>query len=222
MKVIAYLRTSTAKRNQTGTDQNGFSFDAQLASIRSYLNTIPNGEIVAIYTEQLSGANNDRPELLRAFSHAKQIGGGCCVCTSKIDRLSRDAAFVIQLSNSGVPFKIAEMPNADHLQLSLMAVIAEQERLAIRSRVKSAMAAAKARGRKFGTKDPVSSVQKMNAGARRAAQEFKNRMKPIIEEIINVGGVKTLAGIANVLNVRGIRSRTGRTFYPTTVKILLG
>lgn len=221
MKVIAYLRTSTAKRNQMGSEQNGYSFDAQLASIKNYLNTVPNGELVATYAEQLSGANNQRPELQKAFSHAKQIGGDCCVVTSKIDRLSRDAAFVIQLSNSGVPFKIAEMPHADHLQLSLMAVIAEQERLAIKSRVKAAMAAAKLRGRKFGTKNPVLSVQKMNAGARKAALAFKNNMRPIIEEIINVGGVKTLAGIANVLNVRGIKSRTGKRFYPTTVKMLL-
>lgn len=221
MKFIGYVRCSTAKKIQSGPEQTGFSFDSQIASIKRYVGTIPHGELIAVYTEQESGANDDRPELKRAFEHAKRMGSDCCVCTSKIDRLSRSASYLIQLSNSGVPFKIAEMPHADHLQLSLMAVIAEQERLAIKSRVKSGMAAAKLRGRKFGTKNPALSVRLMNAGARAAAASFKANMRPIIEEIMNVGGVKTLAGIANVLNVRGIKSRTNRKFYPMTVKLLL-
>lgn len=220
MKIVAYLRTSTGKKTQSGEEQNGYSFDAQLASIRSYIRTVPNAELIATYTEQISGANNQRPELHKAFEHAKRVGGDCCVCTSKIDRLSRDAAFVIQLSNSGVPFKIAEMPNADHLQLSLMAVIAEQERRAIRARVKSAMAAAKLRGRRFGTKNPKLSVQLMNRGATQARLDFKSVMKPIIDEIVEVGGVKSLSGIARVLNVRGVKTRTGKAFCAQTVKRL--
>jgi DNA invertase Pin-like site-specific DNA recombinase len=128
---------------------------------------------------------------------------------------------VIQLSNSGVPFRIAELPNADHLQLSLMAVLAEAERRAIKHRVKSAMAVAKAKGVKFGTKNPEVCVKAMNAGAKQAACDFKQKIRPIIDEVINVGGVKTLQGIANALNARGIKSRTNRKFYPTTIRNLM-
>jgi DNA invertase Pin-like site-specific DNA recombinase len=219
-KIIAYLRTSTAKKIQTGLDQNGFSFESQLNSIKGYAGSI-GAEIVDVYSEQVSGANNDRPQLNAAFAKAKQIGCDCCVVVAKVDRLSRDSAFVIQLSNSGVPFRIAELPNADHLQLSLMAVLAEAERRAIKQRVKSAMAAAKAKGVKFGTKNPELCVKAMNAGARKAALDFKQKIKPIIDDIINVGGVKTLQGIANALNARGIKSRTNSKFYPTTVKNLM-
>jgi len=223
-KIVAYLRTSTAKKIQTGVDQNGFSFESQLNSIKGFANSIQ-AEICEVFSEQMSGANNDRPALHAAFARAKQIGtetgSDCAVVVAKVDRLSRDSSFVIQLSNSGVPFRIAEMPNADHLQLSLMAVLAEAERRAIKQRVKSCMAVARARGVKFGTKTPDVCVKAMNAGARQAALDFKQKIRPIIEEIINVGGVKTLQGIANALNARGIKSRTNCKFYPTTIKNLM-
>jgi hypothetical protein len=219
-KIVAYLRTSTSKKIQTGADQNGFSFESQLNSIKGFANSV-GAEICEVFSEQMSGANNERPALHAAFAKAKQIGSDCCVVVAKVDRLSRDSAFVIQLSNSGVPFRIAELPNADHLQLSLMAVLAEAERRAIRQRVKSAMAVAKAKGVKFGTKTPDVCVKAMNAGARQAALGFKQKIRPIIDEIINVGGVKTLQGIANALNARGIKSRTNCKFYPTTIKNLM-
>ena len=61
----------------------------------------------------------------------------------------------------------------------------------------------------------------MNIGARKAASTFRNDIKPVLSDIMNVGGVKTLTGIANALNARGIKSRTGKKFYPTTVKNIL-
>ena len=218
--LIAYLRTSTDKKTQSGPDQCGYSFDAQLTSIRNYAATVK-ADLVAIYSEQMSGGNNCRPQLQQAFAHAKKLGSEVAVCCSKIDRLSRDAGFIIQLSKSGVPFTIAEMPNADYFQLSLLAVFAENTRTQIRTNVKSAMAAAKLRGQTFGTKNPVLSVQLMNIGARKAASTFRNDIKPVLSDIMNVGGVKTLTGIANALNARGIKSRTGKKFYPTTVKNIL-
>lgn len=217
-KFLAYLRTSTDKKSQSGPDQQGYSFDAQMHAIAKYVEAV-GGEIVGTYSEQMSGANNERPEMLKCFAHAKAVGAS--VCISKLDRISRDAAFIIALSKNshGVEFKIAENPSADFLQIALLAVIADNERQAIASRVRQSMAAAKRAGVKFGNPNP--DIAAMNRGASNAAKAFKCQIQPIINEIKSIAGVNSLSGIARVLNVRGIKTRTGKMWFPQSVKMVM-
>jgi DNA invertase Pin-like site-specific DNA recombinase len=140
---------------------------------------------------------------------------------ARLDRLSRDAAFLITLKKSEVAFTCVDMPECDHFTVSLFAILAERERILIGLRTKLALQAAKKRGIVLGAVDPARQVKLMNEGSRRAKVEFRGKMLPIIREIQSAG-VSTLQGITDCLNRRGIKTRTGKNFLPGTVSSLLG
>ena len=73
---------------------------------------------------------------------------------AKLDRLSRNLAFIATLMESGVEFVAADMPFANKLTIHILAAVAEHERGAISERTKAALAAAKARGTRLGNPNP--------------------------------------------------------------------
>jgi DNA invertase Pin-like site-specific DNA recombinase len=73
---------------------------------------------------------------------------------ARLDRLARSTAMIAGLMKSGVDFVAADMPLANRFTIHILAAVAEYEERLISERTKAAMAAAKARGRKFGNPDP--------------------------------------------------------------------
>src|SRR4029078_4369320 len=65
---------------------------------------------------------------------------------AKLDRLSRDAHFLLGLQKAAMRFVAADMPEATEMVVGIMAVVAQAERKMISQRTKAALAAAKARG----------------------------------------------------------------------------
>ena len=112
------------------------------------------------------------------------------------------------------------MPECDRFTVSLFAILAQRERELIAERTRLALQAAKKRGVYLGAVDPVRQVRLMNEGSRRAKVEFRQKIVPTIEEI-KATGVATLQGIADCLNRRGIKTRTGKSFLPGTVSSIL-
>ena len=105
-------------------------------------------ELVGEFTEVESGKRSDRPELARAIDACRKHKARLVI--AKLDRLSRNLAFVATLMDSGVEFVAVDNPHANKLTIHILAAVAEHEREAISERTKVALAAAKARGKRLG------------------------------------------------------------------------
>lgn len=137
---VCYYRVSTAQQGRSG-----LGLDAQEACVNAFIAARSNARLVAPpFTEIESGKKNGRPQLLKALLRAKVTGSTLLV--AKIDRLSRNAAFLMTLRDSGVSFVACDQPEANSLTIGILALVAQNEREAISSRTKAALAMAKARG----------------------------------------------------------------------------
>ena len=99
-----------------------------------------------------SDALDRRPQLAAALAAARLAK--CPVVVAKLDRLSRDVAFIAGLMAQRVPFIVAELGiDADPFMLHLYAALAEKERRLIGERTRAALAGRKAQGAK--TRQPI-------------------------------------------------------------------
>ncbi len=219
MKVVAYYRVSTAAQGRSG-----LGLEAQQAAVAQFCGG-RGCDILGEFTEVESGKVNSRPELTKALHLAKVTGATLVV--AKLDRLSRNVAFLAALQESGAPFVAADMPEANELTIHIMAAVAQAERKAISRRTKEALAAAKARGVKLGNpngaaalvsadKGNVASLVAIKAGADRFAAD----LEPIVADIMGKG-TTSLRTIAAELNRRGIVTRRGGAWHAATVRDLL-
>src|SRR5579862_1505427 len=142
---IAYLRVSTARQGRSG-----LGIDGQREAVNRFVRERGGRIIAPEFVEVESGKRNDRPKLAEAIKRCRLTGATLVV--AKLDRLSRNAAFLMTLRDSGVNFVAADLPEANTMTVGVMAVVAQHEREAISSRTKAALAAAKARGQKLGGK----------------------------------------------------------------------
>jgi DNA invertase Pin-like site-specific DNA recombinase len=141
-KFVAYYRVSTDKQGQSG-----LGLDAQRQAVMNYLNGGP-WKLIAEHTEVETGKRADRPELQKALAACRKHKGKLII--AKLDRLSRNLAFIATLMDSNVEFIAADSPHANRLTVHILAAVAEHERGAISERTKAALAAAKRRGVKLG------------------------------------------------------------------------
>src|SRR5665213_3319232 len=139
---VTYLRVSTARQGRSG-----LGLDAQRAAVADFL-TARGGLEVASYREVESGKVNDRPQLEAALKRCRQTRATLLV--AKLDRLSRNAAFLLALRDAGVRFICADLPDANELTIGVLAAVAQHEREAISARTKAALQAAKRRGVRLG------------------------------------------------------------------------
>ena len=217
-KFVAYYRVSTARQGRSG-----LGLEAQRQSGVDYLNG-GRWQLVAEHTEVESGKVNDRPELIRALA-ACRIHRATLV-VAKLDRLSRDAAFLLNLKSSGVRFVIAEMPEANELTVDLLAVLAQHERRVISERTKAALAAAKRRGVVLGNPAHLDRRARRKGTAAsaavrsEAAQQRAADLGPIVAELRR-GGASSLRDLARELNARGIPTSRGAVWSAAQVQRLL-
>jgi DNA invertase Pin-like site-specific DNA recombinase len=206
-RFISYLRVSTAKQGASG-----LGIEAQRAAVESYLNG-GRWTLTAEIVEIESGKKSDRPALSKALAMCRLHNAVLIV--AKLDRLSRNVAFLSALMESGVEFVACDFPNANKLTLHIMASVAENEAAMISKRTKDALTAAKARGVVLGgdrggviarqaVKGAKISAEKRTATAKRRAAD----LAPVILAI-QADGAASLRQIAAVLNDRGILTSRG-------------
>ena len=129
--LIAYHRVSTAAQGRSG-----LGLDAQRAAVQAFAKA-EGFDIVETFTEIETGKGSDalerRPELKAALKAAKRLK--CQVAVAKLDRLSRDVAFIAGLMAQRVPFIVTALGrNVDPFTLHIYAALAEQERRMISQR----------------------------------------------------------------------------------------
>src|SRR6185436_12359624 len=199
-RFVAYYRVSTDWQGQSG-----LGLDAQRKAIADYLNGGA-WELVGEFTEVESGKKSERPELARAMDACRKHKARLVI--AKLDRLSRNLAFIATLMESGVEFIAADMPFANKLTIHILAAVAEHEREAISERTKGALAAAKARGKKLGGPKLDEARILGRAALRTNADRFAANTLPIVRQIQS-SGVTTLRGIASALAARGVPTARG-------------
>ena len=219
MRTINYYRVSTAKQGKSG-----LGLDAQRAAIEAFCASRGCEPLDPEYVEVESGKRDDRPELAKALHHAKVTGATLVI--AKLDRLSRNVAFLAKLQDAGVKFVAADMPDATEMTVQIMAVMAQAERKAISKRTKEALAAAKARGTKLGNPmgakafGPYRGNAPAIAAIKAKAKAFATDVMPVIEAI-RAEGHRSLRAIAAELNQRGIMTARGGKWGPCGVRDLI-
>lgn len=211
-KFVAYYRVSTTKQGI-----NGLGMEAQKAAIENYLNG-GNWKLIAEFAEVESGKVKDRRELKRALEMCRKEKATLLI--AKLDRLARNAAFLLNLQDSGVKFIAADMPFADNFTVGIMALVAQKERELISERTKAGLAAAKRRGTRLGNPNPQNAVKlAVKANVARANSHAETIM-PAIKEI-QAAHEKSLRKIAKCLNARGFKTPNGKAFAAQSVKNIL-
>jgi DNA invertase Pin-like site-specific DNA recombinase len=217
-EAISYLRVSTAAQGKSG-----LGIEAQREAIGRF--AIAEGlSVVAEHIEVETGKGADalerRPVLRRVLTMARK--GRLPVLVAKLDRLSRDVAFISSLMAQRVPFIVTELgADVDPFMLHIYAALAEKERALIAERTKAALARKKTEGVALGNRTNLADAGlKGAANTREAAEQFAANVLPIIRKLQSEG-VTSLTGIANALNERKVRTARGTQWYPMTVRNLL-
>ena len=205
-KFVSYLRVSTDRQGRSG-----LGLDAQRNAVADFL-AGGRWTLVREFVEVESGKRADRPKLAEAMALCRVHGGTLVI--AKLDRLSRDAHFLLGLEKAGVDFVAADMPTANRLTVGIMAMVADEERRMISARTKAALAVAKARGTKLGgDRGNFASIAARGRAAGVAARQARASARtadiaPIIAGL-QAEGVKSLGQLAAALTERGIPTSRG-------------
>lgn len=215
---VSYLRVSTSRQGASG-----LGLEAQRKAVADFLNG-GNWTLIGEYVEVESGANDDRPKLAEALARCRLHNATLVI--AKLDRLSRDAHFLLGLQKAGVRFIAADMPTANELVVGIMAVVAKAERDMISARTKAALQAAKARGRKLGgNRGNLPAVadkgRALGIETRRAkATQRATDLGPIIADL-RARGAASLRQIAAGLNAKGVPTARGGQWSAVQVQRVL-
>jgi DNA invertase Pin-like site-specific DNA recombinase len=203
-RYVAYYRMSTGRQ-----DQPALGFDAQRADVSTYISTHP-GQLIAEFSETMSGRKNNRPKLDRALYLCKLFRAVLVV--AHLDRLARNVYMITRLMESRVEFVAVDFPHADKFTLHVLAALAEYESQLISDRMKAVYASARERGEKSERRNRNPNprlgprANEISARNRRARIEARARdLGPLIWKAKAEG--KTNRLIAEEFNQTGVRPR---------------
>ena len=205
---IAYIRVSTARQGRSG-----LGLEAQRRAIAEFCereDLAVVGEFIEVETGKGADALERRPQLAAALAAAKKAR--CFIVVAKLDRLSRDVAFIAGLMATRVPFIAADLgADADPFMLHLYAALAEKERRMISARTKDALQAAKARGVKLGRYG----AEHLSVQNKAAALERAKSLAPLLANM-KVRGLSSRAISAELTTLGVATPSGGRSTAPPT------
>lgn len=218
IKFVAYYRVSTAKQGKSG-----LGLEAQESATTNHLAKV-GGQLIGSFKEVESGSKDDRPQLQRALRECRLTGATLLI--AKLDRLSRNRTFLMNMQASSIAFVCADMPEANNLTIGLLSCMADYERQLISERTKAALQAAKARGVVLGNPN-LDLVRNTDTTAARAAwvnqaSDRNAEIKEIVQEMQEADSeLVSLRQIAAKLNSAGYTTTRGSKFLPTSVSRVL-
>lgn len=215
--LVAYLRVSTDRQGKSG-----LGLDAQRAALAAFA-AAHDFDLVAEFVEVETGKGADalerRPQLAAALAAARKAK--CAVVVAKLDRMSRDVAFIAGLMAQRVPFVVAELgQDVDPFVLHMYAALAEKERAMISARTKAALASRVGKGI-LGNRTNLIEASAKGASTNRAeADAFAANVLPVIESI-RTAGITSLRGIAAEMNTRRVATARGGAWTAAQVQRVL-
>src|SRR6516225_1527034 len=214
--VVAYVRVSTGRQGKSG-----LGFGAQSEAIARFAaaeGLVVASEHVEVETGKGADALQLRPQLREALDKARKLK--CPIVVAKLDRLSRDVAFIAGLMSQRVPFVVAELgPDIDPFILHIYAALAQKERAMISARTKEALAQAKAKGVRLGNPRLHEVRAKGSESMKAAADRFAANVLPLIQPLRAEG--KSLREIAKALDERGVPTARGGKWAATQIADIL-
>ena len=217
-RTVAYYRVSTKQQQRSG-----LGIEAQRATVARFAET-EQLTIIAEFVEAETGKGADaldrRPQLAAALAAARSAK--CPILVSKLDRLSRDVAFVAGLMAQRVPFIVAELGrDADPFMLHLYAALAEKERRLIAERTRAALAVRKASGARLGNPtNLIEAGERGRAAAQVTADELARGLLPVLRAI-KAEGAQSIGAITTALNERKVPTPRGSRWHVSSVMNLL-
>jgi Resolvase, N terminal domain/Recombinase len=157
------------------------------------------------------------PEI-KAIAACKRLKAKLVI--AKLDRLSRNLAFIAALMESGVEFVAVDNPHMNKLTIHILAAVAEHEREMISERTKAALAAAKRRGQRLGNPNLTEVAKRGTATGKANARRSAANVRPIIDEIMRARATSHNA-IAGKLNERNVRTARGGKWTHVQVGAIL-
>lgn len=210
-RFVAYYRVSTQKQGRSG-----LGLEAQKQAVENFIET--KGEVLTSFTDIESGKKNDRPQLQAAITYCKLQGATLLI--AKLDRLTRNVAFVFTLRDSGVNFVCCDMPEANTLTIGILATMAQHEREMIADRTKKALAEKKKRGFVLGTPANLTDQAKrkgtLHSQLNAQADQHNRRAGAFAKKLRDFG--YSWAEIARQLNANGFTTRRGGSFQIVQVQ----
>lgn len=204
-RFIAYYRVSTERQGRSG-----LGLDAQRSAVGDYLRQT-GSTLAADFVEVETGRRNDRPELAKALAACRKLKARLII--AKLDRLSRNLAFIAALMDSGVEFVAVDNPHANKLTIHILAAVAQHERELIGERTRAALQAAKRRGVRLG----LNGSQNLAPAYREAAEERTRALAPVLAELDGLSARQ----IAQHLTARGVPTPAGGRWHAQSVRRVL-
>ena len=210
---VAYYRVSTDKQGQSG-----LGLESQIQICNDFADNT-GYEIIHSFTEVESGKKNDRVQLNAALEMCNKNGYKLII--AKLDRLSRNAAFTMQLHDSGVDFVACDLPEANTLTIGLVAVMAQYERELISNRTKLALGVLKARGVKLGNPENLTKEAQLKGSHIQRDNTIAHYKKIAGYLILLQESGLSLRKIAAKINNEGHRTVKNALFTAATVKRII-
>lgn len=207
-KYVAYYRVSTKKQ-----EISGLGIDSQKEQV---LEATKNGQIIGEFIEIESGRKNERPELKKAMAFAKE--NNAILIIAKLDRLSRNASFIMALRDSGVKFQALDIPGMDFMTIGVLALVAQKEAELVSQRTKAALKVRKDKGLPCGNPQNLTNKSREISIKVRKEKAMAQDYNLIVKRFIEKNPALSYRAIAKMLNDYGIRTKEGKEYQAMTVR----